>query len=37
MKTLEIIICATLYAAMLGLAIWAVSGSDGKENENGKD
>jgi len=31
---LEIILCASMYVAIMGLTIWAVSGSDGKENEH---
>ena len=34
MKTLEIIICATMYVAIMGLTIWAVSGNREKENEH---
>lgn len=34
MKKIEIILCATMYVAIMGLTIWAVSGKDGKENEN---
>lgn len=36
MKTLEIILCASMYVAIMGLTLWAVSGNDGKDNENEK-
>lgn len=34
MKTLEIIICATLYVALFGISLWATTGNDGKGNEH---
>ena len=32
MKTIEIILCASMYVALMGLTIWAVSGRK-EENE----
>lgn len=37
MKTIEIILCASMYVAIMGLTIWAVSGNDGKEKEKNNE
>lgn len=37
MKTLEIILCASCYVAIMGLTIWAVIGSRKEEKENEHD
>jgi hypothetical protein len=34
---LEIILCASMYVAIMGLTIWAVSGSREKENEKNNE